>query len=95
MDLLAFERADYTPTITGFRLDHRRPNGGACGPWCRALLASPPANGLVDGALVIRAGHARCSRSTPSAYDIAVKDASIALRDADARLVTAAFGSGR
>jgi len=85
VDLLAFERADYTPTITGFG-SITAGRTADLRPLVSGLLASTNER-LVDGALV-RQGTSVFTID-PFDYDIAVKDASIALRDAEAKLVTA------
>lgn len=85
VDLLAFERADYTPMITGFG-SITAGRTAELRPLVPGLLQAT-SDGLIEGA-VIRAGMPMFTVDSFS-YDIAVKDASIALRDADARLVTA------
>lgn len=85
VDLLTFERADYTPTINGFG-SITAGRTADLRPLVPGLLESTSER-LVEGAL-IREG-ATLFTIDPFDYDIAVKDASIALRDAQARLVTA------
>ena len=85
VDLLPFERGDFTPMIQGFgsisagRTADLRPK-------VAGLLQSTD-EALVEGAL-IREG-AALFQIDPFDYDIAAKDAAIALRDAEARLATA------
>ena len=85
VDLLTFERADYTPTITGFG-SITAGRTADLRPLVSGLLQSTN-DRLVDGAL-IRQG-TPVFTIDPFDYDIAVKDASIALRDAEAKFVTA------
>ena len=85
VDLMAFERRDYTPMITGFG-SISAGRTADLRPLVSGLLADTSER-LVEGAL-IREGTPLFTVD-PFAYDIAVKDASIALRDAEARLATA------
>lgn len=85
VDLLTFERSDFTPRVEGFgsiaagRTADLRPK-------VAGLLQSTDAS-LVEGALI--AEGAPLVQIDPFDYDIAAKDAAIALRDAEARLATA------
>ena len=85
VDLQTFERADYTPMITGFG-SITAGRTADLRPLVSGLLQSTSER-LVEGAL-IREGTALFTVD-PFTYDLAVKDAAIALRDAEARLATA------
>ncbi|MGA0236744.1 MAG: efflux RND transporter periplasmic adaptor subunit, partial [Alphaproteobacteria bacterium] len=85
VDLVTFERADYTPTINGFG-SITAGRTADLRPLVSGLLESTSER-LVEGAL-IREGTTLFTVD-PFDFDIAVKDASIALRDAQAKLVTA------
>ena len=84
VDLQTFERADFTPQISGFG-SITAGRTADLRPLVSGLLQSTNER-LVDGAL-IREGTSLFSVD-PFSYELAVKEASIALRDAEARLVT-------